>query len=111
MNINIQISDAAYQQLLANGKRLHGTIGLVNPTEGNFNVHRRAWDKHNRGRCAKLPHGRVSVNDNRVRLTLCIERTEEVFPEEIIEAESTEASDYVSRVIEGVWEYPYGIKY
>ncbi len=111
MNINLQISDAAYQQLLANGKRLHGTIGLVNTTEGNFNVHSRAWNNHtpeSKGKYKKLAHGRVSVNRERVRLTLCVERAEEVLPEEIIDSESGNASEYVSEVIEEVWKYSYG---
>ena len=33
MNINLQISDSAYQRLVSSGSRIQGTIGLINPTE------------------------------------------------------------------------------
>ena len=39
MIIQLQLSDKAYERLLASGSRLQGTIGLVNPNEGNFNEH------------------------------------------------------------------------
>lgn len=41
MTINLQISDTAYRRLLAGHGRIQGTIGLVSPTEGNFNEHAR----------------------------------------------------------------------
>ena len=39
MTINLQISDTVYRRLLAGHGRIQGTIGLVSPTEGNFNEH------------------------------------------------------------------------
>ena len=37
MEIKVQISDKAYGRLMSSGSRIQGTIGLVSPTEGNFN--------------------------------------------------------------------------
>ena len=56
-------------------KRMRGTIGLVNPTEGNFSEHRR-WEPKPGTQYMRLPHGRVSVSDNNVRMNLFILRDE-----------------------------------
>ncbi len=42
MNIELQISDEVYKNLLSKGSRVSGTIALVSPKEGNFN----AWKSH-----------------------------------------------------------------
>ena len=42
MTIKIQLADNVYKALLAGGNRIQGSIGLVSPTEGNFNAHRRS---------------------------------------------------------------------
>ena len=42
MNINLQLSDAAYKRLISGGSRIQGTIGLTSPTEGNFNEHNKS---------------------------------------------------------------------
>ena len=39
MTIKLQLSDASYQRLIKTGSRIQGTIGLINPKEGNFNEH------------------------------------------------------------------------
>ena len=95
MTVNIQISDAVYASLL-NGKRgIEGSIALVSPTEGNFNEYRRWREKYNT-RYIRLPHGRVSVNDESVRLTLRISADEaNIVPSQIILDESERASDFV----------------
>ncbi|WP_455640395.1 hypothetical protein [Parabacteroides sp.] len=98
MNITIQISDHAYQQLLSSGSRLQGTIGLINPNEGNFNAHIRhtAEDGGIHSKHIRLRHGRVSVNEKRVRLTLHIGLDEAgIIPSEAIEDESREAGGFV----------------
>ena len=94
MNVTIQISDAVYAQLL-NGNRMKGSIGLANPVEGNFN----AWkcNKPNPQRkYMKLPHGRVSMNENDVRMYLKIAYAEQVIPARAIEAESAMASSFIN---------------
>ena len=96
MTINLQISDSVYKALLAGGNRIQGSIGLVNPKEGNFNVHRRSPGERLDTRYIKLAHGRASVTENRVSLTLRIDRREtDVVPYEVIDVESQVASDFV----------------
>ena len=96
MNIDLQISDNVYKALLAGSKRIQGSIGLVSPTEGNFNAHRRSDYVKPDTRYIKLAHGRASVTDERVSLTLRIDRREtDVVPYEVIDVESQEASDFI----------------
>lgn len=101
MNITIQLSDHAYQQLLSSGRRLQGTIGLVNPNEGNFNEHIRHTDTNGgsyNSKYIRLRHGLVSVNPKRVRFTLQIALDEAgIIPSEAIEDESREASCFVDQ--------------
>ncbi len=95
MTIKIQIADSVYKALLAGSNRIQGSIGLVNPSEGNFNAHRKNADKRTR-RFIKLAHGRASVTEERVSLTLRIDRKEtDVVPYEVIDSESCQASDFV----------------
>ncbi|MCD8137681.1 MAG: hypothetical protein LUH01_17715, partial [Parabacteroides gordonii] len=74
MNITIQLSDRAYQRLLSSGSRLQGTIGLVNPNEGNFNEHIRHTPENgsDNSKYIRMLHVRVSLNEIRVRFTLNI---------------------------------------
>lgn len=96
MTINIQIADNVYKAMLAGGNRIQGSIGLVSPTEGNFNAHRRALGERPYARYIKLAHGRASVTEERVSLTLRIDRREtDVVPCEVIDVESQEVSDFV----------------
>ena len=95
MTINIQIADSVYKALLSGGNRIQGSIGLVSPTEGNFNAHRKSAYKPT-SRFIKLAHGRASVTDERVSLTLRIDRKEtDIVPYEAIDTESCQASDFV----------------
>ena len=88
MNITLQLSDTAYQRLVSTGSRIQGTIGLINPTEGNFSEHRKGQAKPGT-RSIKLRHGRASVGDTQVRLTLRIGLDEvDVIPSQVIENES-----------------------
>jgi len=41
MTIKLQLPDAVYASLLKGNARVQGTIALVSPREGNFNVHSR----------------------------------------------------------------------
>ena len=99
MEIKIQISDAVYVKLLNGTSRIQGSIGLVNPTEGNFNAHRRYRPKPGT-QYMRLPHGRVSVNDEKIRMHLCIARDEWVDVPQAILDESEEASDFVEIITE-----------
>ena len=94
MEVKIQISDAVYAHLLNGTSRMRGTIGLVNPTEGNFSEHRR-WQPKPGTQYMKLPHGRISVCDGDVRMNLRIARDEAVDAPQAILGESIEASNFV----------------
>ena len=112
MNITLQISDSAYQRLVSTGSRIQGTIGLINPTEGNFSEHRKSGArpgtksiKLRHTKSIKLRHGRASVGGTQVRLTLRIGLDEaDVIPSQVIEDESKEASAF----IEGMYDDAFG---
>lgn len=95
MVVKIQISDRTYAQLLNGTKRIQGTLALVNPTEGNFNEHRRDWQPKPGTRYMRLPHGRVTVSDEQVRMNIAIRRDESIIPARAIEAESGLASNFI----------------
>ena len=98
MNVTIQLSDAAYASLLNGTKRLQGTIFLVNPTEGNFHEHNKTWRPKPGTQYMRLPHGRISVTDDDVRMHLCIRRDEHVDPPQTILGESIDASAFVENI-------------
>ena len=95
MEVRIQISDAVYAQLLNKNKRIQGTLALASPNEGNFHEHQRTWKPTPDTRYLKLPHGRITVTDEKVRMHLLIKRDEYIIPAQAIEAESNLASNFV----------------
>ncbi len=95
MIVKIQISDEAYKKLLNGNKRIQGTLALANPTEGNFNEHRREWRPKPGTKYLQLPHGRITVNEENVRMNLHIRRDESIVPARAIEAESGIASGFI----------------
>ena len=95
MIVNIQISDSVYAQLLNGTKRIQGTLALVNPTEGNFNEHRKTWRPKPGTQYMRLPHGKISVSDDNVRMYLCISRDECIDAPQAILGESIDASNFV----------------
>ena len=100
MNVKIQLSDEAYKTLVNGNGRLEGSLGLVSPTEGNFNAYRRSASRPG-NKYIKLPHGRASVGDSHVRLTLRIALDEaDITPADAIMDESRQASDFVDRVFD-----------
>ena len=97
MNVMIQINDVDYASLLNGSSRIQGSIGLVSPTEGNFNAHRRT--RSNPGtQYMRLPHGKVSVSDDNVRMHLLISRDEMIDAPQAILGESIDASNFVEIV-------------
>ena len=95
MEIKIQISDEVYKRMVLSDKRVKGSIGLVSPTEGNFNAWKE-WNPDEReSKMIHLRHGKAYVNNQRTRLMLSIDRTEEVRPYDVIDRESQQASDFV----------------
>ena len=95
MEVKIQISDVVYATLLNGSKRIQGTLALVSPIEGNFNEHNKTWRPTPGTKYMKLPHGRITVSDENVRMNLRINRDESIVPARAIEAESGLASSFV----------------
>ena len=94
--------------MVSTGSRIQGTIGLINPTEGNFSEHRKSGARPGT-KSIKLRHGRASVGGTQVRLTLRIGLDEaddeaDVIPSQVIEDESKEASAF----IEGMYDDAFG---
>jgi len=98
MEVKIQINDATYASLLNGNKRIQGTLALVNPTEGNFNAHNKTWSPKPGTQYMRLPHGKVSVSDDNVRMHLYISRDEMVDVPQAILGESIDASNFVEIV-------------
>ena len=77
MNVKIQLSDEAYKTLVNGSASRPGSKYI------------------------KLPHGRASVGDSHVRLTLRIALDEaDITPADAIMDESRQASDFVDRVFD-----------
>ena len=101
MEVRIQINDAVYASLLNGTTRIQGSIGLVSPTEGNFNAHRRYRSKPGT-QFMRLPHGKISVSNDNVRMHLVISRDECIDAPQAILGESMDASNFVEIVTDGV---------
>lgn len=102
MELTIQLSDKIYERLLSTGSRIQGTIGLTSPHVGNFNEHVRHTDADGGigSRYIRLRHGRATVNEKRVCLSLRISLDEaNVIPSEAIEVESRQASNFVDEAL------------
>ena len=100
MEIKLQLSDRVYAQFLNGSKRIQGSLALVNPTEGNFNEHNRTWRPKPNSKYMRLPHGRVTVSDEDVRMNLHIRRDENRLPVQAIRVESYMASHFVEWIME-----------
>ena len=95
MEIKIQIPDAVYASLLKSATRVKGSIGLISPREGVFNAYKE-YRNHTRREYRKLPHGRVSMTEESVRLTLNINLDESsIHPADVIVNESAKAGNFV----------------
>ena len=100
MTITIQIPDTAYKQLISGKTRMLGTIALVSPTEGNFNAYQRRKPNVHRD-YIKLPHGRVSMSQENVRLTLNIALDEaNIVPADAVLYECQEASTFIETMMQ-----------
>ena len=97
MFIKVQVSDSVYQQMVASGRRIEGSIGLVSPIEGNFNAYKRQpWQRREVGDMVKqLEHGRVRVNDERVSLRMRINLPSGEAPSTILDRETQQAVAFV----------------
>lgn len=99
MNINIQIADETYKALVAEGKRIKGSIGLTSTTTGNFSAYVMNKREQRTYQHIRLPHGRASVTEENVRLTLKISLDESgVSPTAAIIDEGAQAATFVDAV-------------
>lgn len=95
MTIKLQLPDAVYASLMKGNTRVQGSIALVSPREGNFNVHNRTRTPSAR-EYRKLPHGRVSMSSENLRLTLSVDFDEHgIHPAQVLIDESITASQYI----------------
>ena len=95
MEIKLQLPDAVYASLLKGNTRIQGSSALVSPREGNFNVYHKRKNTPAR-EYRKLPHGRVSINTESLRLTLNVALDEHgIIPAQILLSESQMASHFV----------------
>ena len=95
MEIKLYISDADYASLLNGTRRLRGSIGLLSPTEGTFSLHAKTGRTTRDYR--KLPHGRVSMSSENLRLTLSVDFDEHgIHPAQVLIDESITASQYAN---------------
>ena len=98
MEVRIQINDATYAKLLNGTKRIQGTLALASPTEGNFNEHHRTLRPKPGTQFMRLPHGKISVSNDNVRMHLLISREECIDAPQAILGESIDASNFVEIV-------------
>ena len=75
---------------------------MDNPLQGNFRAYNKSQRRKTVKQSMKLPHGRITVTDEKVRMNLLISRDESVVPARAIEAESGMASSFVDFVEESV---------
>lgn len=98
MNVTIQVSDAVYAKLLNGNKRIQGTLALVSPNEGNFNAHNKTWFPKPGTQYMRLPHGKISVTGDDVRMHIRISRDERIDAPQAILGESIDASNFVELI-------------
>ena len=98
MKITLNISDADYASLLNGTCRLRGSIGLLSPTEGTFNLHASTGGRGHR-EYRKLPHGCVSLSAENLRLTLNVSLNEHgIKPAKVLIDESKMASRFANHM-------------
>ena len=93
MNLNIVIADELFQQMKKEGKRLRGSIGLIDDSSVDFNRHNEVRTKPLA--MLKLPHGSASIRKNAARLNLYADPVkEQKLPSKIMEEESKQAVEF-----------------
>ena len=63
-------------EMMESGLRVRGSLGMVNKDRLDFHMH--APINRRKGRYIRLRHGRATVNNKSVRLTVTIDRDEHV---------------------------------
>ena len=95
MEIKLQLSNKVYQQLVAGGNRIQGSLGLVSPTEGNFNAHVRHAVTDDYDVMHKMAHGRIRISNRRTSVRLWFDHEQELIDvPTAIDREGREASGF-----------------
>ena len=95
----MQLSDNVYQQLVASGKRIQGSLGLVSPTDGNFNAHVRHTAMDDDDMTHKMAHGRIRISNRRTSVRLWFDHEQELIDVPMaIEREGREASGFAYQI-------------
>ena len=98
MKITLHMTDADYASLLKGTCRLRGSIGLLSPSEGTFNLHASSGGRGRR-EYRKLPHGCVSLSAENLRLTLNVSLNEHgIKPAKVLIDESKMASRFANHM-------------
>ena len=101
MNVNIQIDDEIYAAMLQSKTRVEGSLGLVSPTEGNFNAYRRSSKPRGYTQVLKLPHGRATLSEEEARLYLRADRVQlgDALAGSVILVESMRGSEFLHELL------------
>ena len=100
MNVTIDMADETYKALLASGNRMRGSLALTSPTKGNFTAWKQPTAPNPPAHYIRLPHGKASVQQEVVRMTLKISLAEaDVVPAVSIIDESALAATFVDKMV------------
>ena len=101
MNITVQISEKDYEMLMGSndGRRTRGSLELTSPKRGNFRCYKTAPEAAGH-KYIRLSHGRVSVNERRVRMSLLVDLKESVIPGDVIWDDCWNAKQFVDKHFE-----------
>ena len=98
--LKLQLTEQLYEALKNRNGRLEGSIGLINDWEANFNAYKR-YRCRKRVKSMALPHGKASITDELMKLSLRIKLTEtEVKPTDTMVKESRIAGDFFNCMVE-----------
>ncbi|MDO4160955.1 MAG: hypothetical protein Q4D41_10900 [Prevotellaceae bacterium] len=99
--VTLILEDETYNCMLNEGIRIQGTIGLVNSKVCDFSEHAKRKNRGIKRVSYALPHGKVSVGEENIRLSLYIKlKNLDTVPSDIIYDESSEAGDFVARIMD-----------
>ena len=99
MKATVIMSDSDYQRLLsANGKRIKGSLGVINPTTFDFHAFAKtASDTDNTPRqILRTKHARTTIRPDKVRLAIIVKRGLDVLEtSDIIYDEADKSAEFL----------------
>ena len=98
------MSDSDYQRLLsANGKRIKGSMGVINPTTFDFHAFAQsASDTDNTPRQAlRTRYARTTVRPDKIRLAIVVKRESDVLGiSDIIYDEADKSAEFLRQILQ-----------